>query len=100
MKKIFLIIGLASAVTFGFKSHEGGVYKSNTGNINFYSHTSVEDISADNHKVKTALTQQAAKCNTVFWLKILSLKKHLCKSISTKTTWKAPSIQNLLLMEQ
>jgi polyisoprenoid-binding protein YceI len=77
MKKIFLIIGLASAVTFGFKSHEGGVYKSNTGNINFYSHTAVEDISGDNHKVKTAFDATSGKMQYSVLVKDFEFEKAL-----------------------
>lgn len=77
MKKIVLFIGLISAVAFGFKNHEGGVYKSNTGNINFYSHTPVEDISADNHKVKTAFDATSGKMQFSVLIKDFEFEKAL-----------------------
>ena len=62
MKKItiltFAILGLGLVA---FTNHGGGIYKTNTGNINFFSHTSLEDITADNHKVKTAFDATSGK---------------------------------------
>jgi len=54
----FAILGLMLGA---FKNHSGGIYKTNTGNINFFSHTSIEDITADNHKVKTAFDASSGK---------------------------------------
>ena len=62
MKKITLLT--LATICFGmmaFTSHSGGIFKTNTGNINFFSHTPVEDITADNHKVKTAFDATSGK---------------------------------------
>ncbi|MEY2924662.1 MAG: hypothetical protein RLZZ337_1210 [Bacteroidota bacterium] len=77
MKKINIIIGLVSLFLLGFINHEGGVYKSNTGNINFFSHTPVEDISADNHKVKTAFDASTGKMQYSVLIKDFEFEKAL-----------------------
>lgn len=46
------------AALFAFTTHKGGIYKSNTGKINFFSSTPVEDIKADNNKVKSAFNSE------------------------------------------
>lgn len=62
MKKIQLITLALVALSFvGFTNHSGGIFRTNTGNINFFSHTDVEDITADNHKVKTAFDATSGK---------------------------------------
>lgn len=45
----------------GFVLHDGGVYRSNNGTIEFFSHTAVEDIKAENHKVKSAFSTESGK---------------------------------------
>jgi polyisoprenoid-binding protein YceI len=56
-----ILVGFAALALFAFTNHGGGVYKTNTGNISFFSHTNVEDISAINHKVKTAFDASSGK---------------------------------------
>jgi polyisoprenoid-binding protein YceI len=62
MKKIqILTLAILCIGMVAFTNHSGGIFKTNTGNINFFSHTSVEDITADNHKVKTAFDGTSGK---------------------------------------
>ncbi|MFB1012433.1 MAG: YceI family protein, partial [Bacteroidia bacterium] len=62
MKKItILTLAVLGLGLVAFTNHGGGIYKTNTGNINFFSHTSLEDITADNHKVKTAFDATSGK---------------------------------------
>lgn len=75
MKNI-LIISLA-LVGFAFTNHSGGVYSSNTGNIHFYSHTPVEDIEADNHKVKSAFDSKSGKLQFSVLIKDFQFEKAL-----------------------
>ena len=78
MKKVNLIVLALSLVSlFAFKAHEGGIYKSNTGNINFFSHTSMEDINADNHKVKTAFDATSGKIQFSALIKDFEFEKAL-----------------------
>jgi hypothetical protein len=61
MKKTTIKISFAAtiiAVLYAFTTHKGGIYKSNTGKINFFSSTPVEDIKADNNKVKSAFNSE------------------------------------------
>ncbi len=78
MKKIYIrCLGLILIGVFGFINHSGGIYSSNTGNINFFSHTSVEDISADNHKVKSAFDATSGKIQFSLLIKDFEFKKAL-----------------------
>ena len=62
MKNISIIaLATIAIITLAFRQHSGGVYKTNTGNISFFSHTPVEDIAAENHKVKTAISYVSNK---------------------------------------
>ncbi|MBT8326553.1 MAG: YceI family protein [Bacteroidia bacterium] len=76
MKYTYIIFALTLLGIFGFKNH-GSIYKSNTGNINFFSHTAVEDISADNHKVKTAFDANSGKIQFSALIKDFQFKKAL-----------------------
>lgn len=67
------ILTLASA----FVSHNGTIYKSNTGNIRFYSHTPVEDIEAENHKVKTAFSAESGQIQFSCLIKDFEFEKAL-----------------------
>ena len=70
----------AAIITFGlmaFTNHSGGIYKTNTGNINFFSHTPVEDITADNHKVKTAFDAETDKLQFSVLIKDFEFPKAL-----------------------
>ena len=78
MRKL-TILSLA-ILAFGlvaFKNHSGGIFKTNTGNINFFSHTSVEDIEADNHKVKTAFDASSGKIQFSALIKDFEFEKAL-----------------------
>ncbi|MBN4082829.1 YceI family protein [bacterium AH-315-A23] len=57
MKKIILTIGITGflALTAAFTTPTVSKIISKTGHINFYSHTTFEDISADNYKVVSTL---------------------------------------------
>ncbi|MDA8886242.1 YceI family protein [Bacteroidia bacterium] len=78
MKKItILIIALLAVGLVAFTNHSGGIYKTNTGNINFYSHTSLEDITADNHKVKTAFDASSGKLQFSVLIKDFEFPKAL-----------------------
>ena len=44
-----------------FTHHSAEKYSSNTGNITFFSHTDVEDIKAENHKVKSVFLSSSGK---------------------------------------
>lgn len=77
MKYTYIILAITLVGIFGFKNHGGGIYKSNTGNINFYSHTSVEDIKADNHKVKTAFDASSGKIQFSALIKDFEFEKAL-----------------------
>lgn len=72
-----LILVLAIGAFFSFKAHEGGIYKTNTGDINFFSHTSVEDIEADNHKVKSAFSADNGKIQFSLLVKDFEFEKAL-----------------------
>ena len=76
MKKITLIL-TTSLSLFAFSNHSGGIYKTNTGNISFYSHTPVEDISAENHKVKTAFSTESGQLQFSCLIKDFEFKKAL-----------------------
>ena len=70
----------AAIITFGlmaFTNHSGGINKTNTGNINFFSHTPVEDITADNHKVKTAFDAETGKLQFSVLIKDFEFPKAL-----------------------
>ncbi|MFT5723739.1 MAG: polyisoprenoid-binding protein YceI [Bacteroidia bacterium] len=54
MKKNIILIAVA-LIAVAFTTEESKLI-SKTGHMNFYSHTDVEDISADNYKVVSALT--------------------------------------------
>lgn len=61
-KTLIYTFGILTLGLLSFVNHNGGgIYKTNTGNISFYSHTVVEDISAENHKVKTAFDAGSGK---------------------------------------
>ena len=77
MKYIYIIFALALVGIFGFKNHGGGIYKSNTGNISFFSHTAVEDIEAENHKVKTAFDASSGKIQYSVLIKDFQFEKAL-----------------------
>lgn len=76
MKKT-IIYSLLFTIATAFTTHSGGIYKTNTGNINFYSHTPVEDITADNHKVKTAFSAENGKIQFSCLIKDFEFKKAL-----------------------
>jgi polyisoprenoid-binding protein YceI len=62
MKKInILTLAIICLGMVAFTYHSGGIFKTNTGNINVFSHTPIEDITADNHKVKTAFDGTSGK---------------------------------------
>jgi len=62
MKNIKIVaIALLAVGMMAFSAHSGGVYKTSTGNITFISKTPVEDISAENHKVKSAFDAASGK---------------------------------------
>lgn len=81
-KNLFRITGLftaavATCLLFAFTTHGGSIYKTNTGNISFFSHTSVEDISAINHKVKTAFDAISGKIQFSVLIKDFEFEKAL-----------------------
>lgn len=53
-----LSVAIIGIFAMALTHHKGGIFKSNTGNINFFSSTPVEDINADNHKVKSAFDSE------------------------------------------
>ena len=57
--------------------HEGGVYRTNTGNVEFYSHTDLEDILAVNHKVKAAFDAKNGKMQFSLLIKDFKFPKAL-----------------------
>ncbi len=71
------VAALATTLLFAFTNHGGGIYKTNTGNISFFSHTSVEDISAINHKVKTAFDATSGKIQFSVLIKDFEFEKAL-----------------------
>ncbi len=76
MKKLIIIL-IAACSFLAFTNHGGGIYKSNTGNIDFYSHTVAEDISAVNHKVKTAFDSESGKIQYSVLIKDFEFEKAL-----------------------
>jgi polyisoprenoid-binding protein YceI len=76
-KKYIYILALPILSLLAFTNHGGGIWKSNTGNINFFSHTSVEDIEADNHKVKTAFDANTGKLQFSALIKDFEFEKAL-----------------------
>ena len=72
-KTTFVFTALLSL--FSFINHSGGIYKTNTGNISFYSHTPVEDIRALNHKVKTAFSSESGQLQFSCLIKDFEFKK-------------------------
>lgn len=78
MKKIStLALATLAILTFAFTNHSGGVYKTNTGTISFFSHTPVEDIAAENHKVKTAFSSANGKLQFSVLIKDFEFEKAL-----------------------
>ncbi|PCJ64611.1 MAG: polyisoprenoid-binding protein [Bacteroidetes bacterium] len=78
MKKITILsLALLAIGLVAFKNHSGGIFKTNTGNINFFSHTSVEDIAADNHKVKSAFDASSGKIQFSALIKDFEFEKAL-----------------------
>ncbi|MBT6234618.1 YceI family protein [Bacteroidia bacterium] len=78
MKKIStLILATLALIAIAASSHSGGVYKTNTGTIDFFSHTPVEDISAVNHKVKTAFSSANGKIQFSVLIKDFEFEKAL-----------------------
>lgn len=57
-----LLIGFL--LTFSLISatlHEGHIYSTRTGDVTFFSHTNIEDIEAENHKVQAAFDAETGK---------------------------------------
>ncbi|MFB1004701.1 MAG: YceI family protein [Bacteroidia bacterium] len=78
MKNITITaLATIAIITFAFSQHSGGVYKTNTGNISFFSHTPVEDIAAENHKVKTAFSSANGKLQFSVLIKDFEFEKAL-----------------------
>lgn len=78
MKNLSIILGVVALFAFSaFTYHAGGVYKTNTGNISFFSHTAVEDIQAENHKVKTAFDASSGKIQFSVLIKDFEFEKAL-----------------------
>jgi polyisoprenoid-binding protein YceI len=77
MRKFLVIITVLTFSLVGFKNHGGGIYKSNTGNITFFSNTSLEDIEAENHKVKTAFDSKSGKIQFSVLVKDFRFEKAL-----------------------
>lgn len=78
MKNISIIaLATIAIITLAFRQHSGGVYKTNTGNISFFSHTPVEDIAAENHKVKTAFSSANGKLQFSVLIKDFEFEKAL-----------------------
>lgn len=71
------ILLITAFTLFGFTLHEGGVYRSNTGNINFHSHTPIEDIDAVNHKAKSAFSADNGKIQFSVLIKDFEFEKAL-----------------------
>ena len=89
-KTTFVFTALLSL--FAFINHSGGIYKTNTGNISFYSHTPVEDIRALNHKVKTAFSSESGQLQFSCLIKDFEFKKalmqeHFNESYMESTTY-------------
>lgn len=76
-KTTIITLAILMIGSFAFTSHSGGIYKTNTGNIHFYSHTDVEDIEANNHKVKTAFSSESGKMQFSVLVKDFEFKKAL-----------------------
>ncbi len=68
---------LLTLFTLSFAHHSGGVYKTNTGTIKFFSHTPIEDIAAENHKVKTAFSSANGKLQFSVLIKDFQFEKAL-----------------------
>lgn len=68
---------ILALTTFSFTQHSGGIYKTNTGSITFFSHTPVEDIAAENHKVKTAFSSADGKLQFSVLIKDFQFEKAL-----------------------
>ena len=76
IKKIALAF-TALLSLFAFINHSGGIYKTNTGNISFYSYTPVKDIRASNHKVKTAFSSESGQLQFSCLIKDFEFKNAL-----------------------
>ena len=78
MRQITIItLATIALFTLALTQHSGGVYKTNTGNISFFSHTPVEDIAAENHKVKTAFSSANGKLQFSVLIKDFEFEKAL-----------------------
>lgn len=78
MKKYTIILpALLSCLLLSFTTQEVTVYRSNSGNISFYSHTAVEDIKAENHKVKSAFSTESGKIQFSLLVKDFEFEKAL-----------------------
>lgn len=78
MKNITTItLSLVALAMFAFTTHSGGVYKTNSGNISFFSHTPVEDIQAENHTVKSAFSSANGRLQFSVVIKDFEFKKAL-----------------------
>lgn len=60
-----------------FVQHDSSIYSTNTANINFFSHTDVEDIAAENHKVKAAFDAKSGKIQFSLLVKDFAFEKAL-----------------------
>jgi len=72
-----LALAILAVLTFAFTNHSGGIYKTNTGKISFFSHTPIEDIAAENHKVKTAFSSASGKIQFSVLIKDFQFEKAL-----------------------
>lgn len=75
MKKIILVSALAFIVLSAFKA--GNVYKTSTGVIKFFSHTSMEDIDATNNQVAAALASSTGTVEFSVTINSFQFKKAL-----------------------
>ncbi len=72
-----IVLATITLITLAFTQHNGGVYKTNTGNISFFSRTPIEDIAAENHKVKTAFSSVNGKLQFSVLIKDFEFEKAL-----------------------
>ena len=72
-----LVFGFLATSLIAAISHDSTLYSSNTGTVNFFSHTDVEDIKGENHKVKAAFDAKSGKIQFSLLVKDFEFEKSL-----------------------
>ncbi|MFY0644174.1 MAG: YceI family protein [Bacteroidia bacterium] len=72
-----LAFGLLIGSLIAANNHDSTLYSTNTGTVNFFSHTDIEDIEGENHKVKAAFDAKSGKIQFSLLVKDFEFEKSL-----------------------